>query len=57
MPPRPNTEQLLRRLRELLDRLESLPWADPSDHDLSALKSIIERRIKEIEDRNGNQAA
>lgn len=29
-----------------LDPLESLSWHDPSDRDLSALKSIIERKIK-----------
>jgi hypothetical protein len=56
MPLPPITDELLRRMRETLDRLESLSLADPSDRDLSALKSI-EKRIKEIEDRTGNQAA
>jgi hypothetical protein len=57
MPLRPITDELLRRMRETLDRLESLSWVDPSDRDLSALKSIIERRIKEIDDRKVNLAA
>jgi predicted FMN-binding regulatory protein PaiB len=46
MPPRQITEELLRRLRETLERLQSLQSDDPSDPDLSALKSVIESRIK-----------
>jgi hypothetical protein len=57
IPRQPITDELLRRLRETLDRLTSLQRADPSDADVSELKLIIERRIEEIEHSNGHQAA
>jgi hypothetical protein len=53
----PLTDELLRTLGETLDRLESLSWHDPSDRDISALKTMIEKQFRELEDRSKNQAA